>query len=460
MERDMRSWAARGRVLVGVAVAVALCGGIGGAVWFLQQRKARAAVEAAPARAALAAQRPRRLDRDTLLIPPDLIRRLDVRTAQAEQPSRPRKLPPLQGRLALDNNRWVRARSPFSGEVVAIGSLAAAEVPDSAYSVAPRTLRPGDRVKKGDLLAVVWSKELGEKKSELVDALSKLRADRQTLIRLEELLREGATSERSVREAERNVEADAVAVRRAEQTLKTWRLSDDEITAIRGEAEKLRGATDRAARAEEWARVEVRAKQDGVILERNVNVGDLIDPSADLFKIGDLSRLVVWANIYDTDLPQLQELQSQEPPRPIPWRVQVPSRPGLSFGGSLEQIGAVIDPNQHTALASGVVDNPGGVLRVGEFVTATVELPPPEGEVEVPAAAVVEDGRESIVFVQPEPQQPRFVRKHVRVARRFHDVVYLKADGAESVRPGDWVVTAGSLLLRDALEELRPEEKR
>src|SRR5262249_27838822 len=150
----------------------------------------------------------------------------------------------------------------------------------------------------------------------------------------------------------------------------------------------------------------------------NVNVGDLVDPSAELFKIGDLSRLVVWANVYDTDLPQLQELQkpqSQELQRPIPWRVQVPSRPGLSFGGNLEQIGAVIDPNQHTALVSGVVDNPGGVLRVGEFVTATVELPPPKGEVVVPAGAVVEDGNESIVFVQPQPPQPSFVRKHVRV---------------------------------------------
>ena len=72
----------------------------------------------------------------------------------------------------------------------------------------------------------------------------------------------------------------------------------------------------------------------------------------------------------------------------------------------------------------------------------------------MPTDALVEDGRESIVFVQPDPGQSRFVRRRVAVTRRFHDVVYLRDQGDQGVRPGMRVVTGGALFLRDALADL------
>ena len=61
----------------------------------------------------------------------------------------------------------------------------------------------------------------------------------------------------------------------------------------------------------------------------------------------------------------------------------------------------------------------------------------------------MEDGRESVVFVQPDPDQMKFERRKVTVARRLHDVVYLH----ESLQPGERVVVGGALLLNDALNE-------
>lgn len=147
-------------------------------------------------------------------------------------------------------------------------------------------------------------------------------------------------------------------------------------------------------------------------------------------------------------LPLLQNL-----PKPVHWAVNLPSRPGRTFAGTLDRISAVIDPNQHTALATGRVENPNGELKVGQYVTVTVELPPPTGQVELPTEAVIEDGRESIVFVQPDPAVSRFVRTKVQVARRFRDAIYLRADAA-GVHPGTRVVTGGALLLRDAMDQL------
>src|SRR5262249_50488435 len=170
---------------------------------------------------------------------------------------------------------------------------------------------------KGDLLAVVWSKDLGEKKSELVDALSKLRLDRDNLARYQSLT-DGIIAQKQVREAEAAVRSSEIAVAKAEATLRAWRLAEAEIQAIVADANKLGSPEARREWAKDrtWAQVEVRAALDGVILEKNVAVGDIVDTIATLFVIGDLSQLTVWAHVYEEDLALLQAL-----PQPIQWTV-------------------------------------------------------------------------------------------------------------------------------------------
>lgn len=389
---------------------------------------------------------------DAIIVAPEVIQGMKLTTGIVATAQTPITLAPFQGSLGLDPNLLVRIHGRFAGEVMSIGTtqddLRVGYTPGSLLP-SPRPLRVGDRIHKGDLLAVIWSKDLGEKKSELVDAVSKLRSDTQTLQRLQKASEGGSIPERTLRDAERAVEADRIVVDRVERTLRSWRLTDEEIVEIRAEADRInRGEATRTDSAQ-WARVEVRAPQDGVVLEKNLSVGDIVDTTNDLFKIGDLSHLVVWVHVYEEDLPLLQSLTG-----PVTWTITVPSIPGSSFTGTIEQIGAVIDPNQHTALAAGRVENRSGMLKVGQYVTATVKMPPPVGQLELPSDAVIEDGRESVVFVQPNPDEPRYLRVPVSVARRFRNTTCVKADGR--LHAGDRVVTAGALLLRDAMDQLPP----
>src|SRR5947209_20455232 len=86
------------------------------------------------------------------------------------------------------------------------------------------------------------------------------------------------------------------------------------------------------------------------------------------------------------------------------------------------------------ALVKGQVTNqktkefPRGRLLVGQFITASIEVPiaPEKEEVEIPINALVEDGRDSVVFVQPDAQKPYFEMRRVAVVRRFEDVVHLR----------------------------------
>ena len=454
----------RGRLFQIGRIVVLLAGilTIGGAASLIALRFSGEAAPAADPQVSTIEQpieKIRRQGKDHVIVPESIGRKLGLKVAIACKPTRPIRLAPFPGTLALDNNALARVHARFAGEVAEIGvTRESLGEPGSSVttSIQTRPLRFGDSVTKGQVLAVIWSKELGEKKSELVDAVSKLRSDLRTLDHLEALYKEAGTSERSVREQERNVQSDRVAVERAERTLRSWRLTDQEINAVRAEADRLNDPKAARNDAATWARVEVRSPMNGMILEKNIGPGDIVDTTNDLFKIGDLTHLAVWAHVFEENLPLLQGMR-----KPAAWRVNVPSQPDMSFPGNLEQIGAVIDPNQHTALVCGRVENPRLELKVGQQVTVSVAYPAPDSEVELPAEAVIEDGRASVVFVQTGSDRAdvnEYVRRSVVVSRRFRDVIYVKLE-QNHVAPGDRVVTSGVLLLHDAFEQLPTSEK-
>jgi cobalt-zinc-cadmium efflux system membrane fusion protein len=402
---------------------------------------------------------------DALRLPPAVVRKLGVQTITAEKATQPRTLE-LAGSLALDANKLARTHSRFAGEVVRLGE--AEDVTESAAQgrTVLRPVRFGDRVAEGQLLAVVWSKDLGEKKSELVDALTQYRLDKEQLDRFDELFRKGGLSEASYRQKQRDVAGDLNAIAKAERTLLVWRLTKEEIAEVKKEAERIlerKGVRD-PEKERNWARVEVRAPFAGVVVEKNVAVGDIVDTSTDLFKIANVEKLTVWAHAYEEDLPALQALP-QDRRR---WTVRVKADPEAKpLQGTIEEIGYVIDPNQHTALVMGLVDNADGRLRAGQFITATVDLPPLPDRVALPTTALVEDGRTSIVFVQPDAAQPVYVQRRVVVVRRGQDQVYVRSkltaaeegQGLTAVRPGERVVTAGAVELKAALEDKQAAAK-
>jgi cobalt-zinc-cadmium efflux system membrane fusion protein len=395
----------------------------------------------------------RRVSADGVYVPPDIASKMGLQTCLAATPSKPRKLAPFTGVLNVDPNRSSRIRSLFAGTIIAYGTPDGKSDTTRLSAVEPgsaRALKVGDRVVKDQLLAIIWSKDLGEKKSELLAAIASRNSNQRILDKLKEGQANGNVPPASVWQAERAVEADRIAEEKAELTLRTWRVGEKEIASIRTEAERLLKAGSPKPDYATWARVEIRSPQDGVITEKNYNVGTVVDPTLDLFQIADLSKLLVWAHVYEEDLPLVEAL-----PMPIPWTVSLVAQPGSAISGTLDSVAPVIDPNQHTALASGTVDNRAGNLRSGMAVSVTVEMPARLGEIEVPAAAVVENGNDSVVLVQANPDEPVFSRRKVRVVRRFQDAVYLLADPGV-LKPGDRVLTSGSLLINNALNDLPP----
>jgi membrane fusion protein, heavy metal efflux system len=386
-----------------------------------------------------------------------------VKPADAHQPLQ------LTGSLALDPDKLTRVRARFAGEVIQIASV----TEPSPSGTTSRPLQFGDHVTDGQLLGIVYSKDLGEKKSELVDAVSQLRLDQENLEGIEDLYKRGATTEVVVRQARRNVEQDRIAVARAERTLRTWRLAEEEIEDVRSEAEKViarKGERDRE-KEKSWARVDLKSRIDGTIVEKNLAVGDIVDTTTVLFQVADMRKMRVWVNVPEEDLPHLRaadEARAAEGKK-LTWKVTFPSDPFLPAAeGQIEAISPLIDPTQHTAIMMGWVNNPNGYLRASQFVTATIPLTAPKNAVAIPAAALLEDGTDSVVFVQPNPDKPVFTMRRVIVLKRYKDEAQIKSEltkeemrnGYSSLAPGELVVSQSALEMRDALGDVKAKAKK
>ncbi len=391
--------------------------------------------------------------KNTLELTPELIHTLGVRTVQAQSAASHERLT-LSGVLNFDSNRMVRVHSRFPGEVVSIGNFE----PAGGAVGEPRPLRTGDRVSRGQLLAVIWSKEVGEKKSDLVNALSARFLHEAQLSKLKGLGSQ-VVSGKQLREAERDLEQDIIEVDRLERTLRSWRLTEAEINVVRAEAEKIHRG-DVASDMEvdrSWAEVEVRCPFDGTVLEKNIVAGDIVDTSLDLFKIADMSVLAAMANVYEEDLPALDSLKPEDQRWTIFLKAQSQA---AGIPGKFDRIGNIVDPNQHTAAIMGWVDNRDGKLRAGQFITALVELPAAKGEVVIPDTALVQDGAQCWVFVASDSTGSAVTRRRVSLASRGQDVAYIRtqpmppdqAKGCDGLKAGEWVVTAGAIELDGALE--------
>ena len=386
-------------------------------------------------------------EKDALTLPADVAKGLKVQTSAVETSSAPVTLE-MSGTLMLDPDRLSHVHARFPGEIVELG----------AGDGRSPTVSFGQRVRKGQLLAVIWSQDLGEKKSDLIDALSQLRVDEDSLERISKAAAEGSVPERVLQDTNGRWKPTGLPFPAPCGRCKAGAFPRRRLTRCgprpSGSRENRLPREKTAEREElvaQWAKLEVRAPLDGTVIERNVALGELVDTTSDLFKIADLSRLGVLAHAYEEDLPALDGLPASQ----RAWSVTVGAGGDAATRiGRFDQVGCIIDPNQHTALVMGWVDNPGGKLRVGQFVSTRLEIPTPPGEVVVPASALCEESDRTCVFVQLDGKAT-YARRSVAITRRRDDKVYIRSRPTpEEARRGLGPLAAGEQVVVSRVVEL------
>jgi cobalt-zinc-cadmium efflux system membrane fusion protein len=478
-------------VLVLVLVVVGVAAGPHVMDWL---QKPKGGGEAADQEAASAVLVHDEEGRPGLRLAGEVVKALHIRAVPARPVAHERALPPQLGQVSYDIDHLYPVRSIAVGRVIKI-------MPNTDPSLSPDPNRPvgfGDVVEKGQLLALVRSPDLADKKGNYVDALLDLYVDQERLRGIEKAYAKGAIAEATYRDAVAKVQKDVTAVSRARRALELIPLPDKEIDQLITESEevkaKFRALAKKTTKAgerlwsreqvEAWARIEVRAPEGGTVVEKNTNVGDIADPGKDppLFRVANLKTLGVWINPPEEYLPILQEVLREQPAREIRMELRLQASPTMPpIKGRLLRFAPSLDPFNKTPQLIGRIENPGKNLLVGQLLRATIYVPQDAGLVEIPTAALNDVRGQSLVFVKTETffGGRRYVLRRVSVAHRFLDVVQVRSRleltkeerakmaeevrrglrPIESMKAGEQVVVGGVVEMTDALEGLQAEAK-
>ena len=284
----------------------------------------------------------------------------------------------------------------------------------------------GQHVKKGAVLATVDSPELGRAKADYLAALAGSKVARQSATREKTMFDQGISSERDWREAEAAAIKAEAEKEAAENRLHALGVGEAGLPRV------VKHYTSNIA---------ITAPIDGVVVERDLTLGQMVESSDTLFVVMDLAEVWILVDVYERDLSQVALGQAAS--------VRVGAYPDGEFRGSVTNIGAVVEPKTRAVKVRVVLANPKGQLKAGMFATVTIEGTTGEARQRLlaPAAAMQRDGERVIAFV---PRGGRgFEARDVVVARELGEWVEIQGGLTE----GETVVTAGAFLLKSELKK-------
>jgi len=250
------------------------------------------------------------------------------------------------------------------------------------------------------------------------------------------LLPQVANLEAALEQARAEAELAAAEYRRAQAVGAAGALSAEETerrrsTAVTAAAKVKVAAAQLAEAQARLARAEVRAPSDGIILTRNVEVGQTATAGGEaLFRLSEGGEVELRGQVAEQDLPLLKVGQT----------VQVQLTGGTHlYEGTVRLLPAVIDPQTRLGMAR-VALNPDPNLRPGAFARAEVTVSNAERAI-LPQTAVLSDEKGSYVLIVNGDNKVE--RRAVRVSGMVPNGVAI----AEGVKPKDEVVaTAGAFL--------------
>ncbi|HEU4709275.1 MAG TPA: efflux RND transporter periplasmic adaptor subunit, partial [Methylophilaceae bacterium] len=309
----------------------------------------------------------------------------------------------------------IKSTLNLMGEIRVNADRSVFVVPRLSGLVEAVPVNAGDKVKKGQVLAVISSQSLADQRSELMAAQKRLALARTTYEREKKLWEDKISAEQDYLQARQAMQEAEIAVQSARQKL----------TAIGGNAGN--GST--------LTRYEVRSPIDGVVTDKQVAVGQVVGENSTIFMVADLSSVWAELTVYAKDLPTIRTGQ----------QVTVKATAfDAEATGTVSYIGSLVGEQARTTTARVVLPNPEGLWRPGLPVNVEVV----SEETSVPLA-VAEEGLQTlndktVVFAR---YGENFEARPLKLGRR--DGRY--AEVLEGLLPGEKYAAKNSFLVKAEL---------
>jgi cobalt-zinc-cadmium efflux system membrane fusion protein len=279
----------------------------------------------------------------------------------------------------------------------------------------------GQTVKQGQLLAVISSPDLADRRSELLAAQRRLSAARTTYERERSLWQERISAEQDYLQAQTQLREAEIAAQNARQKL---------------------AAIDANSGAGALNRYELRAPFAGTVIEKHIVAGEAVAGDTNVFVLSDLSS--VWAEM----AVPAQRLNDVRVGRAVTVSATAFDS---SASGRIAFVGALLGEATRTAPARVVLANPGGAWRPGMFVDVAVDADARDVPVAVRADALLDiDGAPSVFVLSPKG----FVAQPVQTGRRDAQTIEIVA----GLQSGQQYAAANAFVLKAELGKGSAEE--
>jgi Cu(I)/Ag(I) efflux system membrane fusion protein len=326
----------------------------------------------------------------TVQIDPVTVQTIGVRTAKAERRSMSRAIQTV-GRIDYDEQRLVQLHPKTEGWVEKL--------------IVETTGAP---IKADAVLLSLYSPQLVSTQQEYVLALRNL-----------ETLR--ASPFKDVRRGAEEL------VKTTEERLRLLDVPEHQIDDLRKTLTVKKG-------------LHIHSPADGIVIRIGAREGQYVTPKTELYAIADLSKVWVYVDIYEDELPWVHIGDEA--------RMSIMGLPGRTFHGTLKYIYPYAESQTRTIKVRMEVDNPDLLLKPNMFAEVSLDASAVTDAVAVPSEAIVRSGTREQIFIQREPG--KFEPRDVSLGVSSEGWTQITA----GVEPGELVVVSAQFLI-DSESKLR-----
>ena len=313
------------------------------------------------------------------------------------------------------------ARGAISDLVTVTGTVAALPNQDVKVSslVAGRIARlraaEGDRVSEGQIIAEIedrpYRDQLQQAEAAVEQAKANLENAQLSRTRNEDLFKRGIAARKDLEDARTQVSVQQATLRQAEAQLALAQL--------------------------QIARTKVHSPLTGTVVKRFASDGEQVDGTAaePVAEVANLDRVELYGNVPAAYLGRIHVGET------LP--VTTDAAPGKTFDGRIVAVSSAVDPATNIGLVRIRLANPGGVFRLGMFLTAQLAVETHPSALIVPGQAIYRD----------EKGQPRVFRVQGETAEAAPVTLGLESNQRMEIlsglREGETIVLTGGYGLAD-----------
>ena len=281
----------------------------------------------------------------------------------------------------------------------------------------------GQKVRQGDVLALVDSAEVSAAKTQLLTSHATAKLAQATADRTQALSRSGAVPGKAELEVITALNQAQAGAMDAEQKLRNLGFDDAQLAEILKNKDTKNLLT-------------VAAPIAGSVVVRHAVKGEAVQATSQLFAVADTSRMWLWIDLYESDIASVATGQ------PVTFTISGTDAP--VFSGKVTWIGSEVNPTTRTARVRAELANPNGRLRANQFGRAEIQVGEEHKATVIPKAAVQRKDNADVVFLPDETPGVYRAQRVVTKPTDHSDVVEV----TWGLKPGQRVVTRGAFLLK------------